>query len=38
MSGGPPFWIPDNYAIDVRNLAAARDRYKEKLGLALNLD
>jgi len=29
----PPFSIPDNYAIDVRNLAASRDWYKEKLGL-----
>ena len=33
MFGKPPFVIPDNYAIDVRNLAAARAWYKEKLGL-----
>jgi catechol 2,3-dioxygenase-like lactoylglutathione lyase family enzyme len=33
MRGTPPFSIPDNYAIDVRNLAASRDWYKEKLGL-----
>ena len=33
MWGKPPFSIPDNYAIDVRNLAASRDWYKEKLGL-----
>jgi catechol 2,3-dioxygenase-like lactoylglutathione lyase family enzyme len=31
--GKPPFSIPDNYAIDVRNLTAVRDWYKEKLGL-----
>jgi catechol 2,3-dioxygenase-like lactoylglutathione lyase family enzyme len=33
MWGKPPFYIPDNYAVDVRNLAAAREWYKEKLGL-----
>jgi catechol 2,3-dioxygenase-like lactoylglutathione lyase family enzyme len=33
MWGAPPFWIADNYAIDVRNLAAAREWYKEKLAL-----
>jgi catechol 2,3-dioxygenase-like lactoylglutathione lyase family enzyme len=33
MWGGPPFSIPDNCAVDVRNLAAAREWYKEKLGL-----
>lgn len=32
MWGAPPFWIPDNCAIDVRNLVAAREWYKEKLG------
>jgi catechol 2,3-dioxygenase-like lactoylglutathione lyase family enzyme len=31
--GEAPFSIPDNYAIDVRNLVAASDWYKEKLGL-----
>jgi catechol 2,3-dioxygenase-like lactoylglutathione lyase family enzyme len=34
MWGKPPFSIPDNYAIDVRNLAVAREWYKEKLGLS----
>jgi catechol 2,3-dioxygenase-like lactoylglutathione lyase family enzyme len=33
MWGGPPFRISDNYAIDVREVAAARQWYKEKLGL-----
>jgi catechol 2,3-dioxygenase-like lactoylglutathione lyase family enzyme/branched-subunit amino acid transport protein AzlD len=33
MWGKPPFSIPDNYAIDVRNLAAVSDWYREKLGL-----
>jgi catechol 2,3-dioxygenase-like lactoylglutathione lyase family enzyme len=33
MWGKPPFYIPDNYAVDVRNLAAAREWYMEKLGL-----
>lgn len=33
MWGGPPFSIPDNYAVDVRDLASARDWYKDKLGL-----
>jgi catechol 2,3-dioxygenase-like lactoylglutathione lyase family enzyme len=33
MWGKPPFSIPDNYAVDVRNLVGARDWYKEKLGL-----
>ncbi|MGB7024517.1 MAG: VOC family protein [Candidatus Acidiferrales bacterium] len=33
MWGGPPFSIADNYAIDVRSTAAAREWYKEKLGL-----
>ena len=33
MWGKPPFSIPDDYAIDVRNLTAAREWYKEKLGL-----
>ena len=32
MWGKPPFSIADNCAVDVRNLAAARDWYKEKLG------
>jgi catechol 2,3-dioxygenase-like lactoylglutathione lyase family enzyme len=31
--GKPPFSIPDNYAIDVRNLAAAGNWYRETLGL-----
>jgi catechol 2,3-dioxygenase-like lactoylglutathione lyase family enzyme len=31
--GRPPFFVGDNYGIDVRNLAASRDWYKEKLGL-----
>jgi len=31
--GKPPFSIPDNCAVDVRNLAAARNWYREKLGL-----
>jgi catechol-2,3-dioxygenase len=39
MWGKPPFSIPDNYAIDVRNLAGLREWYKEKLGLQeLNTD
>src|SRR5258708_38055334 len=33
MWGKPPFTIPDNYAIDVCNLAGLREWYKEKLGL-----
>jgi catechol 2,3-dioxygenase-like lactoylglutathione lyase family enzyme len=33
MFGKPPFVIPDNYAVDVRNLVAARAWYQEKLGL-----
>ena len=33
MWGKPPFYIVDNCAVDVRNLAAAREWYKEKLGL-----
>jgi catechol 2,3-dioxygenase-like lactoylglutathione lyase family enzyme len=33
MWGKPPFSIADNEAIDVRNLAAALEWYKEKLGL-----
>lgn len=33
MWGGPPFWIADNCAVDVRSVSAARDWYKEKLGL-----
>ena len=33
MWGKPPFSIPDNYAIDARNLADLREWYKEKLGL-----
>jgi catechol 2,3-dioxygenase-like lactoylglutathione lyase family enzyme len=33
MWGKPPFTFADNNAIDVRNLAAAREWYKEKLGL-----
>jgi catechol 2,3-dioxygenase-like lactoylglutathione lyase family enzyme len=33
MWGKPPFTIADNEAIDVRNLATAREWYKEKLGL-----
>jgi len=33
MWGKVPFAIPDNYAIDVRNLAELREWYKEKLGL-----
>ncbi|HKF50874.1 MAG TPA: VOC family protein [Candidatus Acidoferrales bacterium] len=33
MWGRPPFWIADNCAVDVRDLAAARDWYKQKLGL-----
>jgi catechol 2,3-dioxygenase-like lactoylglutathione lyase family enzyme len=32
MWGKPPFSIPDNYAIDVRNLAGLREWYKDKLG------
>src|ERR1700727_3625377 len=32
MWGKPPFTIPDNYAVDVRNLCAARKWYEEKLG------
>ena len=33
MWGKQPFYILDNCAVDVRNLAAAREWYKEKLGL-----
>ena len=33
MWGKPPFVIADNCAVDVRNMAAARAWYKEKLGL-----
>jgi catechol 2,3-dioxygenase-like lactoylglutathione lyase family enzyme len=33
MWGKPPFVIPDNCAVEVRNLAAAREWYKDKLGL-----
>ncbi len=33
MWGKPPFVISDNCALDVRNLKAAREWYKEKLGL-----
>ena len=33
MWSKPPFSIADNCAIDVRNLTAARDWYKERLGL-----
>jgi len=33
MWGKPPFTIADNRAIDVRNLPASREWYKEKLGL-----
>jgi catechol 2,3-dioxygenase-like lactoylglutathione lyase family enzyme len=33
MWGKPPFSIADNCAVDVQNLAAAREWYKEKLGL-----
>ena len=33
MWGKPPFYIPDNYAVDVRNLAPAREWYKERLEL-----
>lgn len=33
MWGKPPFFISDNCAVDVRNLVAAREWYKEKLGL-----
>jgi len=33
MWGRPPFSIADNCAVDVRNLAASREWYKEKLGL-----
>jgi|SRR6516225_7618598 len=32
MWGKPPFSIADNCAVDVRNLAAACDWYKENLG------
>ena len=32
MWGKPPFSIADNYAVEVRNLAAVRKWYKEKLG------
>jgi catechol 2,3-dioxygenase-like lactoylglutathione lyase family enzyme len=31
MWGAPPFVIADNCAVDVRNLARARDWYKDKL-------
>ena len=33
MWGNPPFSLADNCAVDVRNLAAARKWYKEKLAL-----
>jgi catechol 2,3-dioxygenase-like lactoylglutathione lyase family enzyme len=33
MWGSPPFFIPDSCVVDVRNLSAARDWYKEKLSL-----
>ena len=33
MWGNPPFYISENCAVDVRNLAPAREWYKEKLGL-----
>lgn len=33
MWGKPPFSIADNCGVDVRNLAAVREWYKEKLGL-----
>lgn len=33
MWGKPPFSISDNCSVDVRNLAAVRDWYKEKLEL-----
>jgi len=33
MWGSPPFSMADNCAIDVRNLPAARQWYKDKLGL-----
>ena len=33
MWGKAPFSIADNCAVDVRNLSAAREWYKEKLGL-----
>jgi catechol 2,3-dioxygenase-like lactoylglutathione lyase family enzyme len=38
MWGKPPFSIADNCAVDVQNLAAVREWYKEKLGFreALN--
>ena len=33
MWGKPPFYFADNDAIEVRNLAATREWYMEKLGL-----
>lgn len=33
MWGKPPFYISDNVAVDVRNLAQSRDWYHEKLAL-----
>ena len=33
MWGKPPFSIADNCVVEVRNLAAAREWYREKLGL-----
>lgn len=33
MWGKPPFFFGDTYAVDVRNLSASREWYKEKLGL-----
>ena len=33
MWGKHPFWISDNSVIEVRNLGAARDRYKKTFGL-----
>jgi len=33
MFGKPPFVVPDNDAVDVRNLSSARAWYQNKLGL-----
>lgn len=33
MWGKPPYTIAENCAVDVRSVAAAREWYKEKLGL-----
>ena len=38
MRGSPPFFIPDSCVVDVRNLAAARNWYKEKLSLQESYD